>query len=115
MENICICSDPFSNHVTALISPNRRALTELAVKLAKPNIPFEQLCLDPDIHEHVFKSIQTLCTELGFKLREVPVAITMVKEEWSQDNNLLTAAFKMKRKQVNDFYRDQIKQMFEQV
>jgi len=116
VENICICTDPYSNHVTALISPNRRAMKELALELSKPSdLTFEDLCDDPDIIQTVHKSIRHVCKQNGFKVREIPAAITLVKEEWSQDNNLLTAAFKLKRKQVTDFYSVDIRRMFAEV
>src|SRR5699024_2059165 len=112
VENICVCTDPYSNHVTALISPNRRAMSELATELSKQDLTFEQLCDDAEVLNQVYKSIKHVCKQNGFKLREVPMQITLVKEEWSQENNLLTAAFKLKRKQVTDFYAIEIRDMF---
>lgn len=92
MENICVCTDPFSNHLTALVSPNRKAVEELAGQLQivddKDSLNFEQLCTQPEVVVHVRKSLKALCKQLGFKIREVPVQITLVTEEWSQDNNL---------------------------
>lgn len=112
VENMCICTDRYSNHVVAIISPNRLALSELASRLSKSHLSHEEMCNDPDINDHVLKSIKRFSKELGFKIREIPVAIKLVPEEWSQENNLLTAAFKMKRKQVNDYYKGQIEAMF---
>lgn len=109
---MCICTDRYSNHVVAIISPNRLALSELASRLSKSHLSHEEMCNDPDINDHVLKSIKRFSKELGFKIREIPVAIKLVPEEWSQENNLLTAAFKMKRKQVNDYYKGQIEAMF---
>ena len=114
MENICVCTDPFSNHVTALVSPNRKSLTKLAEKLSKSNYTFEKLCSDTDVVKHVLKSIKDTCKRLGFARKEIPTRITLCKEEWTPDN-LLTAAMKMKRKQVNEYYHEQIKQMFSEV
>ena len=114
VENVCVCTDPYSNHVAALISPNHRTLLELGKTLSKPNLTFEQLCDDSDVNRHICKSIKESSKKLDLKVREVPEIITLVKEEWNQENNLLTAAMKMKRKQVNDFYREQIKLMFAQ-
>ena len=99
--------------MTALVSPNRKSLAKLAQQQSKSNLSFEQLCCDVDVVEHVLRSIKTTCKHLGFAKKEIPVVITLVKEEWGQNNNLLTAALKLKRKQVNEFYRGQIKQMFE--
>lgn len=52
--------------------------------------------------------------QLGLKGKEIPLHITLVKEEWNQENDLLTAAMKMKRKQVHDYYGEQIRDMLAQ-
>ena len=112
VENVCVCTDPYQNHVTALVSPNRKSLAELAQQLSKQHMTVEQLCNDPDVIKHTMDSFKEAAIRLKFSKKEIPQRITLVSEEWTQDNNLLTAAFKLKRKQVNDFYRPQIKAMF---
>ncbi|KAH9407905.1 Long-chain-fatty-acid--CoA ligase 4 [Tyrophagus putrescentiae] len=115
VENICVCTHPHSNHVTAIVSPNRRALADLAASLGKSRelSSFEEQCTDPDIIAAILRSFDEIGQKLSYSRKELPVTITLVEEEWSQDNGLLTAAMKMKRKQVNDFYRTQIAEMFE--
>jgi len=100
--------------VAALISPNRKSLAELAQQLSKSNLTFEQLCDDPEVIQRVFAHIKHTSHKLGFSPKETPAQITLAKEEWTQDNNLLTAAFKMKRREVYEFYRPQIDKMFAQ-
>nr|XP_027203444.1 long-chain-fatty-acid--CoA ligase 4-like [Dermatophagoides pteronyssinus] len=114
VDNICIVTDPFRNDVIALIRPNRPTLMKLAAELKRP-LDYEQLCDDPIIIQKVLESIQKKCQELNYKKPETPVKIALVKEEWTQENNLLTAAFKLRRKPVMDFYRDLIKQMFSEI
>lgn len=113
MENICVCTHPHSNHVTAIISPNRRALANLAATLGKGQLSFREQCNDPAIITAILQSFSDIGKKLSYAKKELPVTITLVEEEWSQDNGLLTAAMKMKRKQVNDFYKTQIKDMFD--
>lgn len=102
----------YSNYVVALITAHRKSLVELAVKLSKSNLTFEQLCDDPEVITYIHKSLSQLSSELNFKKNEMPAVIRLCKEEWTPDNNLLTAALKVKRKQVHEFYQDQIKEMF---
>ena len=89
-------------------------MQEYAAEVGKSHLSFNQLCDDPDNIHHVHQSLRHRGKILNFAKIEIPTVITLVKEEWSQDNNLLTAAMKMKRKQVNDYYRDQIRAMFGQ-
>ena len=112
VENICICTDPYSNHVTALVSPNHRALKDLAAALSKSDLTIERLCDDASIASRVLEALTATGTALGFKPKELPVQVTLVPEEWNASSNLLTAAFKLKRKAVYDAYRDKIAHMF---
>lgn len=43
---------------------------------------------------------------------EVPAAITLCKEVWSPDMGLVTAAFKLKRKDIQDKYQHDINRMY---
>lgn len=43
---------------------------------------------------------------------EVPAAITLCKEVWSPDMGLVTAAFKLKRKDIQDRYQHDINRMY---
>lgn len=43
---------------------------------------------------------------------EVPVAVTLCKEVWSPDMGLVTAAFKLKRKDIQDRYQHDINRMY---
>ena len=73
------------------------------------------MCEDSEVIQTVFKEIREKCQELDFKNKEIPTQIKLVKEEWTQDNNLLTAAFKMRRIQVNEFYSKEIAEMFAKI
>lgn len=112
VENICICSSPFKDNIVAVISPNRPALLELANTLDKAHLSVEELCQDQQIIDRVLHSIKHVCTQLGFHSKETPTLLHLAKEEWTPDNNLLTAAFKMKRKNVHNFYKAEIDNMF---
>lgn len=72
----------------------------------------EQLCDDPLVVSKVFDSLHSTGLQIGLKPKELPVHITLAPEEWTPSNNLLTAAFKLKRKVIYDTYRDKIAGMF---
>lgn len=63
--------------------------------------------------------IYFLCADIEYlylagKLQkfEVPAAITLCKEVWSPDMGLVTAAFKLKRKDIQDRYQHDINRMY---
>lgn len=87
VENICVCADPYSNFVTAIISPNRKAMDELTKQLElSPSLSMEQLCSHPKVVAHITSSLQETCKKLSFATKEMPAAITLVAEEWTPDN-----------------------------
>lgn len=86
VENICVCTDPFSNHVTAIVSPNRKAMEELAKKIGKSSLSFEELCRDEQVIATVNKSLNNCCEELQFKKFEVPKALFITPLEWTPEN-----------------------------
>lgn len=115
VENVCICTDRFRNEIIALVVPNRRTLRILAKELQKEHLSIEQMCNDSMINAKIYESIINRCRDLGFKKREIPVKVLLVKEEWTQENNLLTAAFKMRRQAVQKFYREKIQEIFDEI
>ena len=115
MENACICISEKLNDICALITPNDKQLRLLAKDLGKDGLSREQLCDDPQIQQAVMEAVLQVCQSDGLHRRETPVKIHLCAEEWLPDNELLTAAFKLKRRQVNDRYKSQIESMFAQL
>lgn len=112
VENICICTEMFSNDLVALITPNRKIVKELAKSLNKSQLSHPERCQDEEIITIVHASIKETGQRAGLKSKEIPTRINLCSEEWTPDNNLLTAAFKLKRKNVYQYYEKEIRQMF---
>ncbi|KAF7491638.1 Long-chain-fatty-acid--CoA ligase 4 [Sarcoptes scabiei] len=115
VENICICTDLFSNDLVALISPNRKVLKELAKTINKEHLSHHERCTDFELLTIVHASIKETGKRANLKAKEIPARIALTPEQWLPDNNLLTAAFKLKRKNVYRFYEKEIKEMFDSI
>lgn len=102
----------FSNDLVALITPNRKIVKELAKSLNKSQLSHPERCQDEEIITIVHASIKETGQRAGLKSKEIPTRINLCSEEWTPDNNLLTAAFKLKRKNVYQYYEKEIRQMF---
>lgn len=48
----------------------------------------------------------------GLERFEVPAAVKLCTEVWSPDMGLVTAAFKIKRKDIQERYKEDIKRMY---
>lgn len=112
---MCVYGDSYQNHIVALIIPNRVTLKELAKLLSLQDIPFVDLCENKKITQHILEDIQSLGKRLGLHKSEIPAAIKLCSEEWTPASGLVTAALKIRRKQVQQFYQVQIDKMYQQI
>lgn len=111
MENVCVCISDNSNDFCALVTPSDKQFKILARELNKSTLSREQLCRDPEVIDAVLQSIHEVARNAGLHRRETPVKIHLCAEDWLPDNGLLTAAFKLRRKNVAQFYAKEIATM----
>lgn len=105
----------FSNDLVALITPNRKIVKELAKSINKGHYSHKERCEDEEITTIVHASIKDSGLKAGLKAKEIPARIRMVEDVWSPDNNLLTAALKLKRQNVYKYYHQIIKDMYDSI
>lgn len=112
VDNICIYGDSFRSYLIGLVVPNAKALKMLAEQLGKEHLSHNELCRDKEIISMITKAI----TEHGIKAKlhknEIPTKIKICPEEWVPDTGLVTAAFKLRRKNIEDFYKLDIDRLY---
>lgn len=112
VENIAICTSPTANYVVAIVQPNRQAIFTLAAQL-NSSVTFEEHCGSEQIKEAVLQDLINVGKDRGLCSKELPVKVHLATVEWTQDNHLVTAALKLRRKQINEFYAQEINQLFQ--
>ena len=112
VDNICVCGGSYSNHVTALVSPNQKNLLRMTQQMGLTSHTITDVCNNKEVNKRVYLSIVETATTAGISKKEIPVKIRLVCDEWTPDNDMLTAAMKMKRKNVENRYRDEIQWLF---
>jgi long-chain acyl-CoA synthetase len=112
VENICIYGDSKRSYVVAMVCPERGALGRLAARLGRTGQPVEEMVEDRDLVGAVLREI-TQQGKIG-KLQkfEIPGAVHLCLEQWTPDSGLVTAAFKLKRRPLQDFYQTEIDRMY---
>ena len=96
----------------ALVVPNRLSIEALAKDLSLHRLlTYSELCSDPDVIETVFKAIVETGLENKLNRKELPLKMSLCKEEWTPDNGLLTAALKLKRYSIHAKYKPTIDRM----
>ena len=113
VDNICVYGDSFETFIVALVIPNPIAIRTLAKKLGKPeNMELKQLYQDPAISQHVLNDMIIHGKRAGLHKSEIPQKIRLCPEEWTPDSGLVTAALKIRRKPIQEFYQIDIDQMY---
>ncbi|XP_023343813.1 LOW QUALITY PROTEIN: long-chain-fatty-acid--CoA ligase 4-like [Eurytemora carolleeae] len=112
VENCCVYGDPSQSYVVALIVPDRLRLEALAEKLEIKNVEFEALCENVTMIGAVLRELQSHGKRVGLEKWEMPGAVTLCQDLWTPESGLVTAAFKLKRKPIQDFYSKDLKRMY---
>ncbi len=73
---------------------------------------FEALCDEEAVRVAVQKEVQSHGRKTGLEKFEIPGAITLVQELWTPESGLVTAAFKLKRKPIAEYYAKEIKKLY---
>ncbi|CRL00268.1 CLUMA_CG013541, isoform A [Clunio marinus] len=111
VENVCVYGDPSKTYCVALVVPVEKVLMELATSLGITG-DFEELCSNSVIEKAVLKELAEHAKKSRLQKYEIPAAITLCKDVWSPDMGLVTAAFKIKRKDIQERYKAEINRMY---
>lgn len=113
VDNVCVCARPTDSFTTALVVPDETKLKLLASELlVNQDLSHEELCQDPKVVNEVLKQLTSHGLSMGCEKFEVPKAITLIPELWTPDSGLVTAAMKLKRKEIENRYCNQIDLMY---
>jgi len=113
VENVCIYGDSKRSYVVAIVCPDRAALARLADKLGKDSkMDIDQLVADKDLVGAVLRELVQQGKKGHLQKFELPGALHLCVEGWTPDSGLVTAAFKLKRRPLQDFYQQHIDRMY---
>lgn len=113
VENICIYGDPTKMFTVALVVPVEAHLKVMAEQLGiAADQSFEKLCEEPKLADAVLKELVAAGKKSKLAKFEVPGVCHLCSELWSPENGLVTAAFKLRRKPIEQKYRDDIDRMY---
>lgn len=70
------------------------------------------MCNDATIINSVTTQIKNHGKRVGLNKMEIPSKVKLCHEEWVPDSGLVTAALKIRRKQIELFYQEDITKMY---
>ncbi|KAI9226754.1 MAG: hypothetical protein DHS80DRAFT_18236 [Piptocephalis tieghemiana] len=115
VANICVCANSYHHSAIALIHPVEKEVLRAAKSVGKSNLQYHEACEDPKVKQEVLKGIISEAKAGGLKGTELIADCYLCEEEWTADNGLLTAAQKMKRKEVQETFQDQVDEMYKRI
>jgi len=112
VDNICVYGDSFKSYLVALVAPNPKSLKKLAESLGKKSTNMRELCEDKTITKRVSDAVIEYAKSAGLQKTEIPTKYKLCHEEWLPDAGLVTAAMKIRRKNIQIFYQKDINNLY---
>ena len=113
VESICVVVRSDQIFSTAIIVPDSNNLLKFAEeKLRKSGFTTAELCRDSSVKTALCNTLLSFGISNGLEKFEIPKKIALVLDEWTPESGLITAASKLKRKEVEKFYLSEIESMY---
>ncbi|XP_068596966.1 long-chain-fatty-acid--CoA ligase 4 [Brachionichthys hirsutus] len=111
IDNICAYANSDQNYVISFVVPNQKALSELAKRRGVVGT-WEEICKHPEMETEVLKEIKKAAVKIKLERFEIPVKVHLSSEPWTPETGLVTDAFKLKRTELKNHYRQYIERMY---
>ena len=106
VENALCYAESSKSSVVALVVPAVPTLRAWAKTAGRPeNEDWAALCKAPEAAKAVLASVQAACKGKLVAF-EVPVAVALVEDPWTPENDCVTAAMKLKRQIITKKHKD---------
>lgn len=83
-------------------------MMEVAFRLDKKDITWDQMCSDGEIEAFYLQGVQDFCKTAKLHKFEIPAVIKICSEIWTPDNAMITTTFKLRRRIVQERYQTEI-------
>ncbi|CAG0899945.1 unnamed protein product, partial [Cyprideis torosa] len=80
--------------------------------VADDSLSLEELCQNKQVEAAVVKELQAHGKRASLQKFEIPSAVKLCPEQWTPDSGLVTAAFKLRRKPIQEKYKEEIRRMY---
>lgn len=111
VENCCAYGDSQESYILVLVVPVAAQLHTLATSLGVDG-SLEELCSNKTVVEAVLKDVTAVSKEAKLNKSETPSKLKLCVEQWTPESELVTAAFKLKRKNIQNFYEKDLEMLY---
>ncbi|RPA85237.1 acetyl-CoA synthetase-like protein [Ascobolus immersus RN42] len=109
--NICVYADQSKVKPVAIVVPIEAAVKKVAAEL---NITedYEEMLDDKRINDYILKQMQGVGRKAGLAGIEIIQGVVLTHEEWTPQNQLVTAAQKLNRRGILEKYKTKIDHIY---
>jgi len=108
VENVCIIAKSSEAYCVAVVLPSKKNLARMANKDSVDKEFLHQKSTRDQVHSSILEA----CKKAKLKSVEMPKYVYVCDDEWTPENNMLTAAMKIKRSEIEKEYAKEIEAMF---
>jgi len=112
VENLCIYGDSMKYHTIAVVCPNQSQLEDVAKELSVDTSDFSAVCQSQAIKDRIAKMLMDHGKKSGLEKFEIPTKVFICSNMWTPESGLVTAAFKIKRKEIVATYKEEIEKLY---
>ncbi|KAG0739140.1 hypothetical protein G6F57_003146 [Rhizopus arrhizus] len=111
VETLCVFANPLYPRPVALLVPIAKTLETFLREKGIQNEDWETLCSSKETRQQVLRAMQAQAKAGGLRGTEIISDVWVCKDIWTPEMGLLTAAQKLKRKEINKMYEKELKEM----
>ncbi|ORZ34873.1 hypothetical protein BCR44DRAFT_1136794 [Catenaria anguillulae PL171] len=112
VARICVYADSLRSYPLAIVQPVPAAIEALAKANGIAFDSWEQLCHQKLIASAILDDLKAIAKSNKFVAAEVVQAVVLADEEWTPQSGMLTAAMKLKRRELVDHYKRDIEKAY---
>jgi len=112
VETVCVYAESTESYVICFISPKQKQLMQIAEKLNINETDFKKVCKNKEVINALLKQIQKACLDKELERVEIPNKLYIDHLQWTPDTGLVTDALKLKRRDIQLRFTEEIKTMY---
>ncbi|KAI8865611.1 acetyl-CoA synthetase-like protein [Ramicandelaber brevisporus] len=118
VNNICVYADSFRAKAVGVITPIESAVMKFVSQNPQhfggdaSGVHYEDACVHPAVKAEVMASLADIAKRSKFVAAEILQDVHLTHEEWTPNNDMLTAAQKLNRRVVVNHYKSAIDTLY---
>ena len=113
VEMACVVANSLKNLPVSIVVPDFEHLSELT-NIKSKVMSREQLCQEEEVKEAVMTALTSHLKDRRFERYEMPMAYCLVADgPWTPETGLVTGAMKLRRRQIEAKYSQEIDDMYQ--